>query len=483
MNLKKFKDIPFHHVYHGKANLEMLYLHALKQNLIRYVNQQLLFYIEKEGCNYFIDSKNEWNVISNLFSEKLCEKLDHNNTDYLTKRLKNTPSLQLDEEDLDHDLNVINTKGGVLNYKTLEIRDQYYRNDWFTYRINATFIPNAKITDAPYFQGFCKTSLDGDEEKIQLLLEILGYMCCPLLKAKKAFIFLGESDCGKSVILHVFEKMIGKEFICNIPLEKISNRFSTSTLSKKRVNLCAELAAKPLKDIETFKLIVGGDTISAEFKGKDIFEFDNRCKLLFASNVLPPIKSEDVSTAFVNRITLLRFPHAIPENEKNYDLAELMEEEIDIIFSLSVMALQKLIERKFKFTTPKDSAQLLADYAFQQTNIDVFVKEKCEIKDGNRIHSYALYDAYTKFCEENLVRPISANVFSSKIGSLPHVYNSRFRIYGGSSLRGFEGIALKEAYTQDSDLSYQGQTNQAVPLNEAEKSVEHWNTGTEAING
>ena len=292
--------------------------------------------------------------------------------------------------------------------------------------------------------SFTNTSLDGNSEKRDLLLQIIGYLCTTLLNAKKCCILLGAPNSGKSLILHLIEYMIGKEHISNIPLEDLGNRFSSAVLSTKLLNVCAELSARPLRNIETFKLIVGGDTINGEFKGQPLFQFKNHCKLLFAGNMLPPIKNQDISTAFIDRLLVLKFSHSIPKEEQIPDLDQKLQKEADAIFSMSMNYLQTLISNNFTFIIPEDSLELLNDYSFQQTSIDVFVRECCQCREDLRIHSSKLYAAYKNFCINNTIDPISSALFSQKIGSIKGVKTGRFRLDGGDPLRGFYGININD---------------------------------------
>lgn len=173
--------------------------------------------------------------------------------------------------------------------------------------------------------------------------------------------------------------------------------------------------------------------------------------MLYAGNILPPIKNEDISTAFVDRLTVLKFSHSIPKEERIYDLFEKLKNEADDIFSLAINTITELIKNKYDFTTPQDSIELLNDYSFQQTNIDIFINERCSFGESLKTHSATLYELYKKFCTENAICPISQNLFSQKIGSIKGVTNGRFRINGGNPARGFYGISIKKDYTQDSE--------------------------------
>lgn len=450
MDLYFCKKLGMAQIYRGRYDIDDMYEHIINQDLLCCCNERLYFYYYVEGRYIQVEKQNEWHVISNMISSKMRNSIAPKHAAELVSRIKNTASIQVHIDKFNNYSNLINLRNGVLDYKKRELLEK--SSDYmFTYQLNVNYIQDKNDIIAPNFFKFCETSLDNNEQKIKLLLEIIAYLCTPLMSAKKCFIFLGEPNSGKSLIIHLIEYIFGKELISNIQLENLGNRFATGVLSTKRINICAELSARPLRNIETFKLIVGGDTLSGEFKGRDVFQFENKCKLLYAGNILPPIKNEDISTAFVDRLTVLKFSHSIPKEERIYDLFEKLKNEADDIFSLAINTITELIKNKYDFTTPQDSIELLNDYSFQQTNIDIFINERCSFGESLKTHSATLYELYKKFCTENAICPISQNLFSQKIGSIKGVTNGRFRINGGNPARGFYGISIKKDYTQDSE--------------------------------
>jgi len=450
MDFTFFEDKSKSQKYSGKLDIGKMFEHILKQNIFYCCNDRMYFYNDDEGRYVFIDPNNEWHCLSFFFDESIRRAIKPSEVDQILKRIKYTADIQIAVDDFNNDTQVINIRNGVLDYNTGKLY-QKMSDFRFTYQYNVSYKKDTDYTKVPNFNKFTMTSLDGDPKKIKLLLQIIGYLCSPLMQAKKCFIFLGEPNSGKSLMLHLIEYIAGRENISNIQLEKLGQRFSCAVLSTKQLNICAELSAKPLRDIEMFKLIVGGDTLSGEFKGKDVFEFKNRCKLLFAGNILPPIKNEDISTAFIDRLVILNFPHSIPKEERDYELLGKLEEEADYIFSLAINELLPLIQNNFQFEMPDDTSEILNDYSFQQTNIDEFLEERCELEAEARIHFVDMYKAYGQFCEDNGINPISQNLFSQKLRSVNGVKGGRFRINGSKSMRGFYGINIKKEYLQDSE--------------------------------
>ncbi len=83
------------------------------------------------------------------------------------------------------------------------------------------------------------------------------------------------------VILNELLRLTGTENVSAIPLQKISDRFTTAKLLYKTVNCCGDLENSPLRDTSVIKQLTGKDLVQAEYKGGEIFFFKNRAKFIF----------------------------------------------------------------------------------------------------------------------------------------------------------------------------------------------------------
>ncbi len=121
----------------------------------------------------------------------------------------------------------------------------------------------------PVLEDFCRSSLDGDPKKRQLLLEMIGYICSDLTVGKCAFFIQGQPNSGKSVIAEFISRLFDPSLVSNIPLHQLGERFSRAELAGKKVNIAGEIAGRALRDISIFKSVTGSDRITGEFKGKE----------------------------------------------------------------------------------------------------------------------------------------------------------------------------------------------------------------------
>lgn len=416
----------------------------LNLDLIRIINNELYMYDDKFGYFKILKEGEATRKLLSLLKEEIKrDSISSKTIEEVVKRLKNMDEINLEYSEINSNPQYINCQNGVLDIieqKLLPHEKKYL----FTYCINANYIDDPEgVEYTKEITKFFNTSLEEDENKRKLLMEVIGYMISDFNNAKKAFIFIGKPHSGKSLLARIISKLIGSENVSNIPFHKLGDRFSNAELSIHKLNINAELDSTPIRRISNFKAIVGNDYLSAEFKGKPLFSFKSRTKLLFCGNYMPEIKDIESSQAFTDRLIFLIFNRSTPKKEIDYRLEEKLINDIDVIFTQSMYALKELVGNNFQFILPKDSQKFLEEYSNNQNHVLEFISECCRLEDGAKVHTKNLYKMYQKFCEQNCIAMYNLTKFSEYISNVNGVYKTRFRL-NGMNLRGFEGIAIKE---------------------------------------
>lgn len=359
----------------------------------------------------------------------------------IVQALFSDPQIQLGADELNSNPFVINCRSGVLNWRTGRVWE-HSPSQRFSYCIDAEYLTPDEREGCPVFEEFCNSSLEGDREKRQQLLEVIGYTLSDAMDAKSAFFLHGAPDSGKSILLNFISSLIDKRLIVNIPLHRLNEKFMAAELLSKKLNVAGEIKGNSLRDISTFKSITGGDRICGEFKGKTPFYFVPRCKLLFAGNTLPETTDTDMTRSFVNRLCVVIFGVSIPKEKQDKELLDKLFNERSEIFSLAVDALQALYERNYQFTQPVDTRHFLNAYAETQSSVHAFLKDWCVVKDGSYIFSKDLCESYREYCSLNGFDPVKNQVMQSMIVTLPGISRGRIRAEG-KNLRGFRGIHVQ----------------------------------------
>lgn len=416
--------------------------HLQYVNKIRVVNNQLWLYKNCDGAWYAIPLSQEGVSIMKFIHPRTQQLVTTGQLKEVINRLKCIPALQMTLDDFNAQNNLISLKNGVLDVKTLTLKDKSSEY-FFNYRLNTEYVADVDWSNCPNFKKFCQTSLERDNKKIKLLLQIIGYICSRCWGAKKAFLLVGEANCGKSVILELVKSIIGSANVSNIPLHKLHERFSLAALSDKMLNIHAELKSTPLRGLDVFKAIVSGDTLMGEHKGQPHFSFSCRTKLLFAGNQMPDIAEAEASSAFISRLCILRFPTEIAKENQDVNLLEKLKLEKNIIFSMAVRELKELIENGYQFAEPDDTRKFLNFYAEEQNHIKDFVENWCILDPKMRITTKVLYQKYCEFCEMNCYKPYAVGKFSLYLSRISGIAHLRFRENGNAPARGYSGITVK----------------------------------------
>ena len=398
-------------------------------------------YDEELGCYQPIPQLTAW--LANFFPEITTRSLLANDLREIAQRLTWREDLRCCRDEFNRSKELVNLENGVFNLESGELLEHDPRFH-FTYQVKASYLEDPEQIKCPVLEDFCRSSLDGDPKKRQLLLEMIGYICSDLTVGKCAFFLQGQPNSGKSVIAEFISRLFDPSLVSNVPLHQLGERFSRAELAGKKVNIAGEIAGRALRDISIFKSVTGGDRITGEFKGKDLFYFIPRCKLLFAGNTLPRTTEADTTAAFANRLVVLLFNQSIPPEKQDKSLLDRLCKEADSIVTLALHALQDLMERNFVFALPEDSKAFLESFVNRSNVLSGFIKERCILSPEARVFNTDLFAAFVDYCAQNGLEALSLSQFHDLLSGIPGVYAKRIRI-GKENRQGHVGISLKKS--------------------------------------
>ena len=248
------------------------------------------------------------------------------------------------EAELQYD-NFINFKNGLFDLRTNQIiqhSPQYFTVNQININLN---IDPIKISAV---DNFLDRITCGNNERKNAILEMIGYSMTSSVKMQKAFVLYGKTaGNGKSTLLEIIEKLIGRENISHVTLQDfVSNRFSVSEIKGKLVNIVSEMTKEFLKDSSVFKQIVTGDIITVEEKFKDIYTIKPYAKHIFTANELP--KVADTSNGYFRRLFIIPFEAIFTETEKsNFNFNELVTQQaLEYLATISLKEYIKAIRKK-----------------------------------------------------------------------------------------------------------------------------------------
>ena len=210
---------------------------------------------------------------------------------------------------------------------------------------------------APEASGLLKTLFEGcfghDWKAYTLetlILQIIGIACSGmsnLLVEPKAFILYGPSAAnGKSQILELIRGFLPDEAVASIPPADFKREQYLALLRGKMANLSDELSSYKAIASEKMKQVITGDVVTAKAVYKEPFSFKNSVVNVFASNTLPGFQG-GVDNGVMRRLAVIPFDRVIPRENRVPEIgARAAREQSDLLLSLVVFELQKLIARK-----------------------------------------------------------------------------------------------------------------------------------------
>ncbi|WP_316505552.1 phage/plasmid primase, P4 family [Nitrosopumilus sp.] len=332
-------------------------------------------------------------------------------------------------ENFDSDPGIITTENCILNLKTLETQEHSPLN------LSCVMLPvsyhplDVKRIDVDFITSYLKDTLflkyltscftiNGklDREQFFTVLEIMA--CCIVKKQfDKAFMFIGSGSNGKSVMLDYIESLLGAENVSNITIHDIElERFSKAELFGKMANVFADIESNELKKTGNLKIIISGDSITAEKKHRHPFKFRPYTKLIFSANRFPYV--HDQSDGFFRRFVIVEWKRQFLDEEKNPNLREDLiknKEEKDKVFSLLVLIARNLQQRgRFKY---EESIERLRDQWNQHSDpIIQFINEVVIEKEGSMVSKREVYSRYCDFCIENEIPLVTIKKFGMIFG-------------------------------------------------------------------
>lgn len=335
---------------------------------------------------------------------------------------------------------IINLKNGLLDVGTRELKS-HTPGFLSTIRIPVDYDPNA---DCSRIKQFFAQVLEPQD--IPIIHELFGYALIPDYSIQRAFLFIGDGSNGKSTLLNLLRIFLGKDNCSTVPWHALEySRFASSRLDGKLLNIYADLPSRSMNSTGTFKMLTGGDAISAEKKFKNGYSFVNFARLVFSANKPPQILDED-SYAFWRRWIIINFPNQFPENDPKTDpeiLSKLTTDtELSGLLNLALDGLERLLTNS-KFSYGKTVDQTQSYYLRASDPVYAFVEDCCELDPDAVTGKDTLFEAFKDYCKSNKTPLINRDSFHKALKNNPHFKVTLTRpTVDGERVQSWRGIKL-----------------------------------------
>ena len=282
-----------------------------------------------------------------------------------------------------------------------------------------------------------------------LAWEIPAWLMLPDTSIQKAVLLTGQGANGKSTWLNLVSTFLGKRNTSGVSLHKLeADKFAALRLIGKLANICPDLPSEHLAGTSVFKAITGGDTLPAEYKFKDSFDFTPYARLVFSANHSP--RSSDSSHAFLRCWLVVPFDRTFAPNEQIprdiLDATLAAPTELSGMLNRALDALDRLrINRRFSESESVQRAW--EDFHAETDPLAVWLDHATiEITDAATPKT-ALLAAYSRHGASNGLPTIGSKRFGQSLRRLrPNVGDGQ-RMINGKYTWCYLGIALAEDRT------------------------------------
>ncbi len=372
-------------------------------------------FVHTPSCDYIYNGLHYHSIdesfTANLIMKETKGKVTPVQIDQFRKIIK---AFNYKEDFRDHSYpGLLNIKTGILDIQSREIiphSPKYY----FQYCLPHEYEPNATC---PLFEEFMDKIMIGKKDLIKTIQQYIGYTLYggnPWLH--KAICFYGDGRNGKSTLLKVIQKLIGKENYSEISLSRIGLPFSTVLMEGKIANIVEESPSDKI-DSEIFKNYVAGGSILASHKGKPEFTFPCNARFFFATNDLP--KFGDTSRGATERLIFIPFDKYFSDEEKIYGFENKLYQEIPGILNWAIDGFNQLKETK-SITIGESAVELTHEYKTESDSVYAFFHEKIT-PTWNDAHSFTSADAYYKYvlwCEKGGLHKVNVTTFQKRVNRI-----------------------------------------------------------------
>ncbi len=310
-----------------------------------------------------------------------------------------------DNEQLDVDDYLLNLQNGTLDLSGDKPVFLSHSPDMLLSKIcNAEYNPAA---DCREWKKFLLEIMQDDKEKILYLQKIAGLSLTGNTEQETCFILFGSTTRnGKSTFCETLIYLLGDYALTMKPeslavKQNLDSRQASGDIARLagcRFCNASEPPKRMLFDTALLKSLLGRDSITARHLHQREFSFIPKFKLVINTNYLPTITDDTVFSS--GRINVISFDRHFEPQEQDKDLKNRLRDKAELsgILNWCIEGLQLYRKEGLK---PPAAVQTATDtYRTDSDKLGNFINE-CLTKTDKNSKAKDVYEAYTKWCEDN----------------------------------------------------------------------------------
>lgn len=290
---------------------------------------------------------------------------------------------------------------GVIVYRNgaLRLSDRVLAPHSMEYRTTCLLpYDYAPAAQCPMWLRFLLDAFSGDQERVDLLQEWMGYMLSPGYEFHKVLLLLGAPRSGKGTIGRMLEQLVGVDNFTGGSLQDFANSSVLAFWRHKTVLFVGDAQStlpRSVRDtvIERLKQVTGGDKIAFDRKFKSAVSTSLPTRITIAANSLP--KLFDDSGALAGRLMPLPIDGSHAGRE-DHGLFDRLATEIEGVAMWALAGRERLMAQG-RFTEPSECTSEAQYIAETYSPVQAFLSDYAEYTPGVAVSSTELYTAYLQW--------------------------------------------------------------------------------------
>lgn len=320
------------------------------------------------------------------------------------------PSIALAPSQLDAHPALLNTRTGVLDLETGQLR-QHDPTLHLTKVTGAGYDPQAAT---PEFDRFLER-VQPEPEMRTFLARLLGHTLTGKITEHLMAIFHGTGANGKTTLTELVRHTLGEYAATTDPGLLIDRGDAHPTgiadLFSLRLAITHETDSGRRLAEGTIKRLTGGDRIKARRMRENFWEFDPTHSIIMVTNHQPIVNGDD--EGIWRRLRMVPWPVVIPLAERDGKLPERLMSEADGVLRWLVEGYQEYRSRGL--AEPGAVTTATAAYRAESDALGRFLEERCILAAGYRTRSAELFTAWCRWSSSEGVSAGTQTAFSARL--------------------------------------------------------------------
>ena len=337
--------------------------------------------------------------------------------------------------DFDNDPYLLCANNMIYNLKTgeqLPFKKEYMISQTLSCDID---LDNEPVKWIKFFEDI----LENDEEMINYVRKVLAYCMSGSTREQQMWVFYGDGNNGKSLMLEIFSELMGSYSITSRPELIVDSKNSNTSseeiarLKGKRVTILEELKDGDRMNESLVKQLTSGlGKMTGRFLYGNTFEFTMKAKILQASNYKSKVKGIDKGIwRRINLVPLYRDFTAV----LNKDLREELMEELPQIAGWLIKGFKLYLEEGLD-NKPQKVLKETKEYKEESDIVQTWINENCEVEKGAWTRASELFEDFVLWCKRNQENILTQTAFGRNMGKkFKRLTYSTGKVYSGIKLR------------------------------------------------